>query len=141
MEKSDFLCRNGDRISLEFLCDLLLPFTTHLATLIAFIFLCLALPLFVQVPKNETVSFGKSAVIHCKAAADTDVTISWLKDGQPFTVKQTETRIFIFKTSVFIADVRYSDSGKFTCKATNEAGSVQSSAYLRVLGKRIPRKL
>ena len=76
-------------------------------------------------------------MIRCKATADTKVTISWLKDGLPFTVNQTGARIFIFETSLFIVSVRYSDSGRYTCKATNEAGSAQSSAFLRVLGKKL----
>ena len=37
--------------------------------------------------------------------------------------------------SLLIAAVRASDAGKYTCIRTNEAGSVEESAFLSVLGK------
>lgn len=36
--------------------------------------------------------------------------------------------------SLLIAAVRATDAGKYTCIRTNEAGSVEESAYLSVLG-------
>lgn len=36
--------------------------------------------------------------------------------------------------SLLIAAVRAADAGKYTCIRTNEAGSVEDSAYLSVLG-------
>ena len=100
----------------------------------------LALPVFSKVPQSQVVSIGKSAVLDCEASGGSNVKVKWLKDGHPFTVKDTNTRIFNFATSIFIKEVRYSDAGIFTCQATNEAGSVKAEAKIRVLGKKIPRK-
>lgn len=38
--------------------------------------------------------------------------------------------------SLLIAAVRANDAGKYTCIRTNEAGSVEDSAFLSVLGTR-----
>ena len=99
-----------------------------------------ALPVFSKVPQNQVVSIGKSAVLDCKASGSSNVKVKWLKDGHPFTVEDINTRIFVFTTSIFIKEVRYSDAGIFTCQATNEAGSVKAEAKIRILGKKIPRK-
>ncbi len=91
-------------------------------------------------PQNQVVSIGKSAFLDCNASGGSNVKTKWLKDGYPFTAKDINTRIFVFATSIFIKEVRYSDAGVFTCQATNEAGSVKAQAKIRVLGKKIPRK-
>jgi protein sidekick len=36
---------------------------------------------------------------------------------------------------LLIADIKPSDAGKYTCVRTNEAGSVNASAYVSVLGE------
>lgn len=42
---------------------------------------------------------------------------------------------------LLIADTRESDAGKYTCIRSNEAGSVQASAFLGILGELNPDKV
>ncbi len=95
-------------------------------------------PVFSKLPQNKTIEFGEAASISCDASSGSKVTI--LKDGRAFTPKDTTSRLFVFQTSIFIREVRYSDSGVFTCQATNKAGTTTVHARLRVLGKKIPRE-
>lgn len=45
-------------------------------------------------------------------------------------------RVQVLETGdLLIADTRESDAGKYTCVRANEAGSVQASAYLGILGE------
>ena len=62
----------------------------------------------------------------------------WLKDGQPFLVKDKESRILALGKAIFIKNARFSDSGLFTCVVSNAAGQITSNAKLRVLGEKVP---
>eukprot|EP00794_Sanderia_malayensis_P000457 gene457-1099_t len=98
---------------------------------------CVALPVFWPPrPRSQTIQLGAVGLLQCTASVNAKIT--WLKDGKPFTEYRTDKRILLFATSLFIQEVRYSDSGTFTCQATNEAGTIEAHAQLRVLGKKIP---
>eukprot|EP00794_Sanderia_malayensis_P000456 gene456-1098_t len=98
---------------------------------------CVALPVFLPPrPRSQTIQFGAVGLLQCTASVNAKIT--WLKDGKPFTEDRTDKRIFKFATSLLIQEARYSDSGTFTCQATNEAGTIEAHAQLRVLGKKIP---
>ena len=63
-------------------------------------------------------------------------TIRWFKegkdiaDGPDFEISYKESRV-----SMMIPETFEEDTGKYTCKATNEAGSASSSAELIVRGE------
>lgn len=51
------------------------------------------------------------------------------------TVEQTNRFQYLELGDLLITSVRVEDAGKYTCIRSNEAGRVEASAYLSVLGK------
>ncbi|XP_067013442.2 protein sidekick isoform X2 [Anabrus simplex] len=83
-------------------------------------------------PMNVTVLDGKDATITCRAVGAPTPNITWLyQDDQPVEVS---SRVQIHEQGdLLIAAVRESDAGEYTCVRSNEAGSVEASAFLSVL--------
>ena len=114
-------------------------------------------------PENRTVRDGRDETFSCKAGGAPTPNITWIFNGitvffsssaskvrcQRFfstihlgrksyldtTVLVPSGRLQILEDgSLLIAAVRATDAGKYTCIRTNEAGSVEESAFLSVLG-------
>ena len=110
-------------------------------------------------PENRTVRDGRDETFSCKAGGAPTPNITWIFNGiqtrrklmppssfsssipngfaySDTTVLIPSARLQILEDgSLLIASVRASDAGKYTCIRTNEAGSVEESAFLSVLGK------
>ena len=62
--------------------------------------------------------------------------VFWLKDGEPVDVNADNNYIVSNEGSLIINQARMSDSGNYTCGATNIAGRrLGESATLTVYGK------
>ena len=97
--------------------------------------------MFTKAPHNETVTRGKSIIFQCDATGAGEIKIKWFKDGRPLEFTDATGRIFLSNGRLAITEAVYSDTGKFTCKASNDAGVVQADAYLRVVIKRRASKI
>lgn len=75
----------------------------------------------------------KPATLICEAEGYPVPEIAWYKDGQ-LTTESMRQRILSTGALQF-AFAQPSDTGRYTCTATNVAGSSSSSMELTVLGK------
>lgn len=91
-------------------------------------------PFFVKRPVNISVQVGKNAKLECAAKGQPAPSISWQKDdGIMFpAAMERRMRVMPMDDVFFIVDVKESDTGWYTCNATNDATSVASKAYLDV---------
>ena len=95
-------------------------------------------PKLTKKPENVFVEAGKTIQLHCKAQGHPIPTLSWQKDGGASFPAADDRRILYNDGSEVceIKNATYVDTGKYTCSATNEAGSVNASAFVTVLGER-----
>lgn len=91
-----------------------------------------------MVPLSEVVcDRGDSVTLRCKICGQPKASVCWrgpdqsnLSSGGRYTLTHSETG----EVTLRIAPATLDDSGTYTCIASNDVGSVTSSAYLRVLG-------
>lgn len=86
--------------------------------------------------KNVTVTEGESLSLECQIGGQPAPVIMWFREDY-----QIESSID-FQISytdgiarLFIREAFAEDSGRFSCTATNEAGTISTSCYLLVKGK------
>ena len=77
---------------------------------------------------------GERLTLTCQANEATKE-IRWTKDGVPVNTRASVSSIRNNSTLV-IEKVLTSDSGKYSCKAVNKAGSASSSVDIRVTGNK-----
>ncbi|CAH2316004.1 hemicentin-2 [Pelobates cultripes] len=72
-------------------------------------------------PRSLSVSVGGQLVLECRVEADPVPTILWFRGDSPL---QTDGRVQILSKGRFVQiyNIRASDSGEYTCIATNPAG-------------------
>lgn len=88
-------------------------------------------PVIVRGPMNQTLPVSSETKMPCRAIGDPQATILWYHDGIP--VAPSDRVDINGKGSLIIANLdKDSDSGVYTCVATNKLGSTTSSAYLVV---------
>ncbi|XP_026139912.1 triple functional domain protein isoform X1 [Carassius auratus] len=80
---------------------------------------------------------GDSVTLRCKICGQPKASVCWrgpdqstLSNGGRYTLTHSETG----EVTLRISPASLDDSGTYTCIASNDVGSVTSSAYLRVLG-------
>uniref|UniRef100_A0A670XYE9 Ig-like domain-containing protein n=1 Tax=Pseudonaja textilis TaxID=8673 RepID=A0A670XYE9_PSETE len=86
--------------------------------------------------KNVTVMEGESVTLECRISAYPAPTVAWYRED--YHIETSIDFQITFEAGVarlVIREAFAEDSGKFTCTATNEAGSVSTSCYLLVQGK------
>ncbi|KIH65702.1 immunoglobulin I-set domain protein [Ancylostoma duodenale] len=87
-------------------------------------------PKFLQEPKDVTVDVGSSVLFDCRVSGEPQPQISWKKKNDQMPV----ARAYIAKDNrgLRIDRVQVSDEGDYVCYARNPAGSIESSARLKV---------
>ncbi|XP_054986449.1 LOW QUALITY PROTEIN: vascular endothelial growth factor receptor 1 [Sorex araneus] len=82
---------------------------------------------------DHSVSVSSSTTLHCQANGVPEPQITWFKNNHQI---QQEPGIILGpgSSTLFIERVTEEDEGVYHCKATNQKGSVESSAYLTVQG-------
>lgn len=91
-------------------------------------------PKFKQVPKKrEMYKTGDTAKLHCHSEGDPHPNVEWFKDGESLGVKK--------RTSVeadgWTLNLRYlsvGDSGKYTCRVSNNVGTINRTFNIIVKG-------
>jgi len=77
---------------------------------------------------------GSRLELKVQVKGDPDPQVSWLKDGKPISSSEImEVKYKNGVASVTINEVFPEDAGKFTCKATNTKGSVETSSKVTIL--------
>ena len=84
-----------------------------------------------------SVEAGKTFELHCQAEGHPEPILSWQKDGGTSFPAANDRRMdFLPASKVYvIRDAQSVDTGKYTCSATNDAGSVNATAFVTVLGR------
>lgn len=78
----------------------------------------------------------KQLLIHCPAKGNPFPVITWLKDGAPISSElHPKVQFFPNASTILIQNVQEHDSGRYTCIATNTAGSYEKDFHVNVLGK------
>lgn len=82
------------------------------------------------------ISVGNIAKFECETEDAQNVSFSWFKDGHPFKERDKCRIISHFRTSCLkLLSANRGDSGEYTCRATNQHGSDECSAFLSVTGE------
>ena len=86
-------------------------------------------------PKDTNALVNETVELECKGRGNPTPTITWKKDGQPINFASNPRYLLQSTGSLRISRAQKSDSGKYTCVATNRVGSKLANATLRVLSK------
>ncbi|KAM6266578.1 palladin isoform 4-T5 [Spheniscus humboldti] len=100
-----------------------------------------SVPIFTKELQNSTASEGQVVVLECRVRGPPPIHVKWfrqgveIQDSPDFRILQKKPRSATEPEEIctlVIAETFPEDSGLFTCTATNEHGSVTSSAQLTV---------
>lgn len=86
--------------------------------------------------KNINVTEGESLTLECQISGHPSPVIMWFREDYKiessidFQISYEDGR-----AQLLIREAFAEDSGRFTCTATNEAGTVSTSCYLLVQGQ------
>ncbi|ETE58204.1 hypothetical protein L345_16075 [Ophiophagus hannah] len=100
-------------------------------------------PVFVDTFKDFVGKIGDTLHLDCVAHSKTDMTVSWLKDGNEIK----DGRHYHIDNyndgtcSLIIAGLEMNDKGKYTCEASNKFGKVSHSAKVTIQPQAPSRKL
>lgn len=90
----------------------------------------------IQGLKNKTVTEGESVTLECHISGHPQPTVTWYRED--YKIESSMDFQITFKAGLarlVIREAFAEDSGRFTCTATNKAGSVSTSCHLHVKGK------
>ncbi|XP_060573477.1 neogenin-like [Ruditapes philippinarum] len=88
-------------------------------------------PSFTTVPSNQTVQVGSSVQLRCVAVGDPVPTQRWTKDDRQLTLDGNMV-VSLDQSTVTITEIKAMQYGKYTCTATNIAGTESVSAWLNI---------
>ncbi|KAG8191388.1 hypothetical protein JTE90_006130 [Oedothorax gibbosus] len=91
-------------------------------------------PVFTKTPADVSVRAGSTARLECGARGQPRPDVSWQKDAEDFPAAR-ERRMHVMPTDdvFFIVGVKPQDAGRYSCTATNLAGTIVANATLTVL--------
>jgi len=85
---------------------------------------------------EQSINDGSRLDLRVQVKGDPDPQVSWAKDGKPISSSDImEVKYKNGTASVTIQEVFPEDAGRYTCKATNTKGSVETSSRLVVVEK------
>jgi len=88
------------------------------------------LPFFTQTPRNQTIPKGRTATFPCTVRGDPTPSIKWYKSN--VTVNSGKNVVILSNGTLLVTRVTHLDSGWFTCRAENQAGTIEVKAFLLV---------
>ena len=90
-------------------------------------------PYFVTQPADTQVVVGNHFILRCEAASHEGHTHTrWLVDGQEVGGARREV---LGDGSLLVVKTELSDSGDYTCSASNQHGEMNATAHVRILSK------
>ncbi|XP_041472011.1 hemicentin-1-like [Lytechinus variegatus] len=90
-------------------------------------------PYFTAFARNRTLNEGETADFLCQAEGTRPLTISWYKDGSPLVPDGSRTMFFENGTGFHITSTTPSDTGRYTCSASNSVGQIVDDVYFQVI--------
>lgn len=83
---------------------------------------------------EQSLKDGTKLELKVQVKGDPDPMVTWLKDGKPISSSEImEVKYKNGFASVIINEVFPEDGGKYTCKATNSKGSVETSSKVIII--------
>lgn len=76
-------------------------------------------------PEDEEVSWGGTAVFHCRVEGDPQPSVIWMRDDQEIPVDGVKYKI-MDNGSLMIQNTQVADNGYYECMARNPDGEVKS---------------
>ncbi|XP_076059982.1 roundabout homolog 2-like [Oratosquilla oratoria] len=82
-------------------------------------------------PRNITVHQSQVALLTCSAEGEPQPSLEWMVDGQDLS--RTDSRFTVSNAGTLqISDVKPSDEGTYTCRATSSSGSSSTDLFLTI---------
>lgn len=93
-------------------------------------------PAFIKPLTDMEEILGTPVKLACKTSGSLPISVEWFKDGTKLTGK-TKYTLVQDNNSAFleIEQLEKADTGTYSCKLTNKAGSCECSGTLRVKGQ------
>ncbi|EFO22181.2 immunoglobulin I-set domain-containing protein [Loa loa] len=90
-------------------------------------------------PSNVSIIRGGSARLRCAAQGVPTPIIKWMKDGGDSFPAAVERRLHVKANddNLYVVNVSLADTGIYTCRVSNEAGHVESSAHVLVYDNKV----
>lgn len=82
-------------------------------------------------PVNRKLELSSIAKIHCKAEGQSEPDIRWLKDGKP----ELPSHVDDIQGTLIFNEVSRSDTGMYTCVASNSQGVINKTISVEVVGE------
>ena len=80
---------------------------------------------------SPKIVINRTVLLECPVSGSPIPQVGWLKDGEALTV---DSNMHVSGRHLEIVRARLSDSARYTCVASNEAGQLRRSFDLQVLG-------
>ncbi|CAF4812806.1 unnamed protein product, partial [Rotaria sp. Silwood1] len=90
------------------------------------------LPVFVKPMKDTTINEGTRFTFECIIDGNEPINVTWLKDQIIISSLTHDIQYERGLATLTLVDVQKEDSAYYTCRASNNSGTVESSAYLIV---------
>ncbi|XP_071478613.1 roundabout homolog 2-like [Diadema antillarum] len=90
-------------------------------------------PFFMRLPLNQTVNEGHALDFVCQAGGSQPLTVTWYKNGEQLHPGDPRTSFLDNGTTFHITSALPTDSGSYTCSASNEVGHTVVDAELNVV--------
>ncbi|RUS90387.1 hypothetical protein EGW08_001882, partial [Elysia chlorotica] len=82
---------------------------------------------------DVAVTEGETVLLGCKISGEPAPTIKWLKDGREIAQDKRREMVYQdFVASLAVKDVQSKDAGSYTCQASNDLGTVNTSGVLEI---------
>ena len=88
-------------------------------------------PSFQVIPQGTNITVGSPLILHCKAMGSPHPDITWQKDG--LSVNTSHVTL-LSNGSLYISSTLAQDAGRYSCRATNVAGSTSVQANIVIYG-------
>ncbi|KAG4070890.1 hypothetical protein HA402_011116 [Bradysia odoriphaga] len=90
-------------------------------------------PYFTLEPETRNAAKDENVEFKCEAAGVPEPIIKWIHNGKPIEESPDEPRRRVGLNSIYISELKSSDTGNYGCNATNAFGYVYKDVYLNVL--------
>ena len=105
---------------------------SKMISLCEFSFILSVPPSLTETPMNQTIPKGQTASFSCSATGDPTPSIKWYKSQDPIS---NNTHFSVLSNATLVVNnVSEQDNGWYTCRATNDAGTIEDRANLLVAG-------
>lgn len=87
-------------------------------------------------PRAQTKNEGESVTLTCEVEGQPAPSVTWLKNGNPFTIETSRMNVTQPTThhrtnvSLMINDLKRTDEGSYSCNVKNSYGEQNSTAAL-----------